>query len=166
MKKLDNVVKNKLKQIPGMILFSSIFIAFGAFFLFLQKNAGPSEKDDYLIGIIVCLGIGIFILLTSIVSFFRWNFRGKEINKLEQTGTPINAKIVAEKISALQTQLVCSAEINGVNYEFISEDVDYYTFYACQELGITEIPVYVNMQNPKEYVVDVRSLDDIYVDLT
>ena len=166
MKKLDDVAKKNLKKIPGMILFSLVFIGFGAFFLFLYKYAGPSEKDDYVIGIIVCLGIGIFTLLSSIASFFGWIIRGKEINELEQVGTPINAKIVAEKISTLQTCLVCSAEINGVNYEFISEDVKRHTFYACQELGITEIPVYVNMQNPKEYVVDVRSLDDIYVDLT
>ena len=132
----------------------------------MYKYGDASNQSNYMVGIIIGFGLGIFVLISFIASFFGLLARGKEIKKLGQVGTPINAKIISEKISALQTQLVCSAEINGVNYEFISEPVEQYTYYACQELGITEIPVYVNMQNPKEYIVDIRSLDNIFVDLT
>lgn len=166
MKKLDDNVKNSLKQLPGAIFLSLFLIAIGAFFLFMYKYGDASNQSNYMVGIIVGFGLGIFVLISCIASFFGLFARGKKIKKLGQVGTPINAKIISENISTLQTQLVCSAEINGVNYEFISEPVERYTYYACQELGIEELPVYVNMQDPKEYAVDISEVEDRIVDLT
>ena len=165
MKQIDEHSNKMVKEYPVSILFSLFFVAFGFLFLKLYQN---SSNSDYLSGAVVgfLLGIASFILNTK--TFLRNFKKNKQIKNALAYGSYFKATIEGERrISMTEgSGLVCSAEINGTRHEFVSEPISYYVPYACEELGIKTITVYVNTQNPEEYVVDTREIEDRIVDLT
>ena len=165
MKQINERSNKIIKDYPVSILFSLFFIALG--FLFLKISQTISDESCIVIVIAgFFLGIISFIINTRI--FLQNCKKSKQIQRTLEVGSPLKATIEGERnIGILKGNgLVCSAEINGIRHEFISEQISYFATYACQELGIKTITVYVNMQNPEEYVVDLREIEDRIVDLT
>ena len=165
MKQIDEHSNKIIKDYPVSILFSLFFIALG--FLFLKISQTISDESFIAIAIAgFLLGITTFILNTR--SFLRNFKKNKQIKNALAYGSSFKATIEGERrIGMIEgSGLVCSAEINGTRHEFVSEPISYYVPYACEELGIKTITVYVNTQNPEEYVVDLREIEDRIVDLT
>ena len=167
MNKIDDGIKKKIKQFPIAVLLSFVFIGFGALCFYLYVIVNSIDRDGYLVGAIVSLSIGVFSLISIIKDYIKLVNKSKQMDSAVASGNIIQAKIIDEKYTFLEgCQLICSAEVNGTPCEFISSTVPRYSLYACKELGIEELPVYVNMQNPKEYAVDAREVEDRIVDLT
>ena len=167
MNKANSSFNKKKQEIIVATIISIILIVFGAFFLYLYLLINSRDGDGYLAMMISCSAIGIITLILNLKGLLKMNNEKNKLEVLKNTGTIIQAKIIDEKHSFLENnQLICSAEVNGTPCEFISSTVPRYSLYACQELGIEELPVYVNMQNPKEYAVDAREVEDRIVDLT
>ena len=165
MKQIDEHSNKMVKEYPVSILFSLFFIALG--FLFLKISQTISDESFIAIAIAGFL-IGIITFIINTRTFLRNFKKNKQIKNALAYGSSFKATIEGKrKISMIEgSGLVCSAEINGTRHEFISEPISYYVPYACEELGIKTITVYVNTQNPEEYVVDTREIEDRIVDLT
>ena len=165
MKQIDEHSNKMVKEYPVSILFSLFFIALG--FLFLKISQTISDESFITIAIAGFL-IGIITFIINTRTFLRNFKKNKQIKNALAYGSSFKATIEGERrISMIEgSGLVCSAEINGTRHEFISEPISYYVPYACEELGIKTITVYVNTQNPEEYVVDTREIEDRIVDLT
>ena len=165
MKQIDDHSNKMVKEYPVSILFSLFFIALG--FLFLKISQTISDESFITIAIAGFL-IGIITFILNTRTFLRNFKKNKQIKNALAYGSSFKATIEGERrISMIEgSGLVCSAEINGTRHEFISEPISYYVPYACEELGIKTITVYVNTQNPEEYVVDTREIEDRIVDLT
>ena len=77
------------------------------------------------------------------------------------------AHIDGEKDKPFEGRIIlCSKEINGIKKEFESDPIEFDLIYAAKELGIEEIKVLINQNNPDKYVVDTREIEERIVDLT
>ncbi len=167
MNKANSSFNKKKQEVLLSTILSFVFLAFGIFFLYLYLEINSIDRESYLVGVILCFIIGGVTLIMNIKGLIKLEGIKKKTEVLKNTGEIIRAKVIDEKYTMLEgTQLICNAEINGISYEFISSSVPRYSLYACKELGIDELPVYVNMQNPKEYAVDTGEVEDRIVNLT
>lgn len=167
MNKANSSFNKKKQEVLLSTILSFVFLAFGIFFLYLYLEINSIDRESYLVGVILCFIIGGVTLIMNIKGLIKLEGIKKKTEVLKNIGEIIRAKVVDEKYTMLEgTQLICNAEINGTSYEFISSSVPRYSLYACKELGIDELPVYVNMQNPKEYAVDTGEVEDRIVNLT
>lgn len=167
MNKANSSFNKKKQEVLLSTILSFVFLAFGIFFLYLYLEINSIDREGYLVGTILCFVIGGFTLIMNIKGLIKLEGIKRKMEVLKNTGEIIRAKVIDEKHTILEgNQLICNAEINGTSYEFISSSVPRYSLYACKELGIDELPVYVNMQNPKEYAVDTEEVEDRIVDLT
>ncbi len=167
MNKANSSFNKKKQEVLLSTILSFVFLAFGIFFLYLYLEINSIDRESYLVGVILCFIIGGVTLIMNIKGLIKLEGIKKKTEVLKNIGEIIRAKVVDEKYTMLEgTQLICNAEINGISYEFISSSVPRYSLYACKELGIDELPVYVNMQNPKEYAVDTGEVEDRIVNLT
>ncbi len=165
MRKINEYSKKRMREYPLSILFSLFFIAFGFLLLKFYQN---SSDSNHLFGATVLLLIGIISIVANTRLFLRNYKKNKKIKNAMEFGSAFKATIEGErKIGTFEGNgITCLAEVNGKPYEFVSEPVSRYFTYACQELDIKTITVYVNIRNPEEYVVDTREIEDRIVDLT
>ena len=167
MNKANSSFNKKKQEVLLSTILSFVFLSFFFFFLYLYLEINSIDRESYLVGVILCFIIGGVTLIMNIKGLIKLEGIKKKTEVLKNIGEIIRAKVVDEKYTMLEgTQLICNAEINGISYEFISSSVPRYSLYACKELGIDELPVYVNMQNPKEYAVDTGEVEDRIVNLT
>ena len=158
MKKLDDYTNKQIQTFPLAVFLSLVFIVIGIVFLIFSLN---------IIGAVFCFALGIFSMIMNIKIFKKALTKKEQISKVEMLGTKIIAKVEEQKYEYPYGSIViCSAEVNGNRCEFVSEPVDFDVIYACQELELEGLPVYVNMENSEEYAVDIRELENRVEDLT
>ena len=164
MKKIDDsYTKEIIFHIFSGLLLSTLFIIFGILCTRVRvRLIDYSKWVEYQVLAFIFFTIGIYLLVIFTKLVIKKIIRKNQIRRALQNGTLIKAKIERKK----GLYLVCSVEINGIRQEFLSETVHCYALYACQELGITELPMYINMQKPEEYVIDTSEIEDRIVDLT
>ena len=86
---------------------------------------------------------------------------------MKEFSIPVKAKIIKEKFDQSHgIVIVCSALIDGQDYEFISEPVNNNFIFATKLFNINELTVYVDANNRKKYYVDTTEVEDRIVDLT
>ena len=164
MTQLDEHSKKMIREYPIAMLLSFFFVIFGLIFLKLYLDA---QEENYLVGAISGLSLGLISTILNTGLFLKNLKKNKQIKKALEYGSSFKASINGEKSDGIEgKRMICTAEINGTKYEFISEPVSRYASFACKELGIDTLTVYVNTSNPKEYVVDIREIEDRIVDLT
>lgn len=169
MNKFINYNKSKIKDYTYLWILSIIFIVSSFLVLYFVIGITNLLIDiKFSLSFIIIFLIGIIMFIISCIEIRKKIIRIKQIKKALNESRIVKATINGAKTDAnLNSLLVCSAKIEGIEYHFISAPIQAYDFmYAIHELGIKELPVYVNMQNPKEYyVVDTREIEDRIVDL-
>ena len=178
MKKIDEHIKKEILDCYHMIIVSSFFSFLGIIGL---KNIFSiditeiyAESFMYVITIIIfaliCIIVSVFGIVFLVYEIRKLNkqyIRLKEVRRLELENRVIYAHIDGEKANEYgYSSIICSAEVNGCECQFISDKPVFDAFYAAKELGVEEVKVYTSIQNPNEYVVDLRDLEERVVDLT
>ena len=165
MKKIDSYSNNRIVESIAFGIISLGIIALAAYLILVGVVDGFSAESVILILFVSFLGISMLVI--SIIGLIKSIFRKGEINKVMKNPNFVMAHIDGEKSSNYEgTIITCSAEINGTKQEFNSDPVKFDFMYAVKELGVEEIKVYIDQNDPTKYVVDTREIEDRVVDLT
>ena len=158
MKKPDDYVNKQIKAFIPLLFFSLFFFAIAILILKTGENWFVT---------IFCFGLGVVALILDFKLFIGACIKKKQIKRALKFGTKVIATIDETKYSyPVGVVAVCSSEINGTRYKFISGPISFDIEYACKELGVEGLTVYVNMNNPKEYIVDISEIENRVVDLS
>ncbi|MCR5299494.1 MAG: hypothetical protein K6D92_01195 [Erysipelotrichaceae bacterium] len=149
----------------AMIFLFRFFAVFGAFFMLIGMIAGFATDEILFLLPFVLTGL-IFFLIGAIALRHMSNAK-KERERLYAEG-------IAVTLPVLRTGIDSSLSVNGENpFQLVCEDrnprdntVKRYTseklwfdpFLLMAELGINELNVYIDRNDPDKYVVDVRKL--------
>ena len=119
-------------------------------------------------------GIGGVFAVLGIGGLLAGVFGKNKREKLRQTGTMIYAKYDGVDVNtALQVNgqspfnIVCSwlNPEDNKTYIFRSENLYYNPQSIIESMGITTFPVYIDMENKKNYTIDISMIEEKIVDL-
>lgn len=165
MKKIDNHYNKKITESIALFIIGTGLIALASYFILLGTIEGTILESILAIIFFLFLGVGAIIL--GIINIIKSIHRKAEIKKVMDNETFIMAHIDGEKDKTFEGRIIlCSKEINGIKKEFESDPIEFDLIYAAKELGIEEIKVLINQNNPDKYVVDTREIEERIVDLT
>lgn len=159
-----NQMNNNIKHVIIAIISNSIFIIAGLIFYILYKY---NPSNDYLFLTIICFILGLITIIGNIYNYLKKQNKPAKIKKMKEFSSPVKAKIIKEKFDPSHGNvIVCTALIDGQDYEFISEPVNKNFIFATKIFNINELTVYVDTNNRKKYYVDTTEVEDRIVDLT
>ena len=165
MKKIDNYSNDKIIDSIVLGIISIGIVALDTYYILLGTIEGFNSSSIILIIFLSFLGIGLSII--SIINIIKSIHRKAEIKKVMDNENIIMAHIDGEKDKIFEGRIIlCYKEINGRKKEFESDPIEFDLIYAAKELGIEEIKVLINQNNPDKYVVDTREIEERIVDLT
>ena len=165
MKKIDNHYNKKITESITLFIIGAGFIALASYFILLGMIEGTILES--ILAIIFFLFLGVVAIILGIINIIKSIHRKTEIKKVMDNETFIMAHIDGEKDKTFEGRIIlCSKEINGIKKEFESDPIEFDLIYAAKELGIEEIKVLINQNNPDKYVVDTREIEERIVDLT
>lgn len=165
MKKIDNYSNGKIIDSIVLGIISIGIVALDTYYILSGTIEGFNLSSIILIIFLSFLGIGL--LITSIINIIKSIHRKAVIKKVMDNEAFIMAHIDGEKDKPFEGRIIlCSKEINGIKKEFESDPIEFDLIYAAKELGIEEIKVLINQNNPDKYVVDTREIEERIVDLT
>ena len=128
--------------------------------------------NNLMMGIFSGLG-GLFASI-GIIGFIVCEVNKSKKEKLEQTGTIIYAKYTGVELNRAIAvngrnpyNIVCSwiNPEDGKTYILKSENIYFDPEPVIQNLGLTEFPVFMDMENKKNYSVDITAIKNSTVDL-
>ena len=119
-------------------------------------------------------GIGGLFAAIGIIGIIAVAVSKRKREKLEQTGTIIYAKYTGVELNRAIAvngrnpyNIVCSwiNPEDGKTYILKSENIYFDPEPVIQNLGLTEFPVFMDMENKKNYSVDITAIKNSTVDL-
>ena len=132
-----------------------------------------TKGGDFLFNLI-CSGLGCVFALIGIGGLLSGVLGKNKREKIKQTGTMIYAKYDGVDVNtALQVNgqspfgIVCSwlNPEDNKTYIFRSENLYYNPQSIIESMGITTFPVYIDMENKKNYTIDISMIEEKIVDL-
>ena len=134
----------------------------------IQTEAG-NKIVTYVLG-----GLGAFFAIVGMIGLVNIVSKNKQNKKLEQSGTIIYAKLDGVEINPNVIvngkhpyNIVCSwlnPEDNNT-YIFKSENLFFDPKPVIDNMGLSEFPVFIDMENKKKYKVDTSVIEERVVDL-
>ena len=131
------------------------------------------KSIDYVFLIFPGIGL-IFVVIGGVGIFIRVRKSSLE-KKLKTYGQKVYAKIIDVGYNTRYSvngrhpfNIICQwdNEIDGKKYIFKSGNIWFDPTVDIKERGIESLPVYIDMENKKKYVIDISILTDEVVDLT
>lgn len=131
-------------------------------------------KGAYVLFGLIFSGLGIVFALLGIRGLLSGVLGKNKREKIKQTRTMIYAKYDGVDVNtALQVNgqspfgIVCSwlNPEDNKTYIFRSENLYYNPQSIIESMGITTFPVYIDMENKKNYTIDISMIEEKIVDL-
>ena len=124
------------------------------------------DKDSKIIYILF-IGMGSLFAFFGIAYLVNMVRKAKKRQMLRETGSVIYADYVETRINTLITvnnkhpyNIICEyTHYDGVRHKFKSQNLWYDPSNIISEKSITRFPVFVNLDNLKEYVIDTKEIE-------